>query len=97
MKNDNKTCYKDVHIWVCKEESGFLGEIITFRNLTPTEIEDLFYKDNITCAQMINNMISENNQITMNMSVETREISVIGKEDCGIVDITEMISEEIKN
>jgi secondary thiamine-phosphate synthase enzyme len=31
------------------------------------------------------------------MPVETREISVIGKEDCGIVDITEMISEEVKN
>jgi thiamine phosphate synthase YjbQ (UPF0047 family) len=31
------------------------------------------------------------------MPVETREISVIGKKDCGIVDITEMISEEVKN
>jgi secondary thiamine-phosphate synthase enzyme len=30
------------------------------------------------------------------MPVETREISVTGKKDCGIVDITEMISEEIK-
>jgi secondary thiamine-phosphate synthase enzyme len=31
------------------------------------------------------------------MPVEIREISVTGKEDCGIVDITEMISEEVKN
>lgn len=31
------------------------------------------------------------------MPVETREISVIGKEDCGIADITEMVLEEIKN
>ena len=31
------------------------------------------------------------------MPVETRELSVTGKEDCGIVDITEMISEEIRN
>jgi secondary thiamine-phosphate synthase enzyme len=31
------------------------------------------------------------------MPVETREISVIGKEDCGIVDITEITSEEVKN
>lgn len=31
------------------------------------------------------------------MPVETREISVTGKEDCGIVDITETISEEVKN
>ena len=31
------------------------------------------------------------------MPVETREISVIGKEDCGIVDISEMVSEEVKN
>jgi secondary thiamine-phosphate synthase enzyme len=31
------------------------------------------------------------------MPVETREISVIGKEDCGIVDITEMVSKEVKN
>lgn len=30
------------------------------------------------------------------MPVETREISVSGKEDCGIVDITEMVSEEVK-
>jgi secondary thiamine-phosphate synthase enzyme len=30
------------------------------------------------------------------MPVETREISVVGKEDCGIVNITEMISQEIK-
>lgn len=29
------------------------------------------------------------------MSVETREISVIGKEDCGIIDITEMITKEV--
>jgi secondary thiamine-phosphate synthase enzyme len=31
------------------------------------------------------------------MPVETREISVIGKEDSGIVDITEMVSKEVKN
>jgi secondary thiamine-phosphate synthase enzyme len=31
------------------------------------------------------------------MPVETREIAVIGKEDCGIVDITEITSEETKN
>lgn len=31
------------------------------------------------------------------MPVETREISVVGKEDCGIVDITEMISKQVKN
>ncbi|AKB35898.1 hypothetical protein MSSAC_1308 [Methanosarcina siciliae C2J] len=31
------------------------------------------------------------------MPVETREITVTGKEDCGIVDITEMVSEEVKN
>ncbi|MDY9925892.1 secondary thiamine-phosphate synthase enzyme YjbQ [Methanosarcina sp.] len=31
------------------------------------------------------------------MPVETREISVTGKEDCGIVDITETISKEVKN
>ncbi len=31
------------------------------------------------------------------MHVETREISVVGKEDCGIVDITEIVSKEIKN
>ncbi len=30
------------------------------------------------------------------MPVETREISVLGKEDCGIVDITGMVSEEVK-
>ena len=30
------------------------------------------------------------------MPVETREISVIGKEDCGIVDITGMVAEEVK-
>ena len=30
------------------------------------------------------------------MPVETREISVVGKEDCGIVDITGMVSEEVK-
>lgn len=30
------------------------------------------------------------------MPVETREISVVGKEDCGIVDITRMVSEEVK-
>lgn len=29
------------------------------------------------------------------MSVETREISVIGKEDCGIIDITGMIIKEV--
>ncbi len=29
------------------------------------------------------------------MSVETREISVIGKEDCGIIDITEMITKDV--
>ena len=31
------------------------------------------------------------------MSVETRKISVVGKEDCGIVDITKIVSKEIKN
>ncbi len=31
------------------------------------------------------------------MPVETREISVVGKEDCGIVDITEAVSKEVKN
>lgn len=31
------------------------------------------------------------------MTVETREISVVGKADCGIVDITEMVSKEVKN
>lgn len=31
------------------------------------------------------------------MPVETREISVTGKEDCGIIDITEMVSEEVKS
>ena len=31
------------------------------------------------------------------MPVETREISVTGKEDCGIVDITEIVSREVKN
>jgi len=31
------------------------------------------------------------------MPVETREISVKGKEDCGIVNITEMVSEEVKS
>lgn len=30
------------------------------------------------------------------MPVETREITVTGKEDCGIVDITEMVSEEVR-
>ncbi len=30
------------------------------------------------------------------MPVETREISVFGNEDCGIVDITEMVSKEVK-
>jgi secondary thiamine-phosphate synthase enzyme len=30
------------------------------------------------------------------MPVETKEISVVGKENCGIVDITEMVSKEIK-
>ena len=30
------------------------------------------------------------------MPVETKQISVIGKEDCGIVDITEMVSNEVK-
>ncbi len=30
------------------------------------------------------------------MLVETKEISVIGKKDCGIVDITEIVSNEIK-
>jgi secondary thiamine-phosphate synthase enzyme len=31
------------------------------------------------------------------MPVETREISVIGKEDCGIVDITEITLQEVKS
>ena len=31
------------------------------------------------------------------MPVETREISVIGKADCGIVNINEIVSKEIKN
>ena len=31
------------------------------------------------------------------MPVETREISVIGKEDCGIVNITEMVEEQVRS
>jgi secondary thiamine-phosphate synthase enzyme len=31
------------------------------------------------------------------MPVETREISVTAKEDCGILNITEMVSKEVKN
>jgi secondary thiamine-phosphate synthase enzyme len=31
------------------------------------------------------------------MPVETKEIAVIGKEDCGIVDITEEVSDAVKN
>jgi secondary thiamine-phosphate synthase enzyme len=31
------------------------------------------------------------------MPVETREISVVGKADCGIVDITETVSKEVRN
>lgn len=31
------------------------------------------------------------------MPVETREISVIGKEDCGVVDITGTVSSEVRN
>ncbi|HEY9205090.1 MAG TPA: secondary thiamine-phosphate synthase enzyme YjbQ [Candidatus Methanoperedens sp.] len=31
------------------------------------------------------------------MPVETKEISVIGREDCGIVDITETISDAVRN
>lgn len=31
------------------------------------------------------------------MPVETREISVVGKADCGIVNITEIVSKEVKN
>jgi secondary thiamine-phosphate synthase enzyme len=31
------------------------------------------------------------------MPVETRETSVVGKKDCGIVNITEIVSKEIKN
>lgn len=31
------------------------------------------------------------------MPVETREISVTGKKDCGIVNITEIVSKEVKN
>ncbi len=31
------------------------------------------------------------------MPLETKEISVTGKEDCGIVDITEKVSDAIKN
>jgi len=34
-------CAGDKHIWTCKEESGFLNEIITFRSLTPEEITNL--------------------------------------------------------
>ena len=30
------------------------------------------------------------------MPIETREITVTGKEDCGIVDITKMVSEEVR-
>lgn len=30
------------------------------------------------------------------MPVDSREISVTGKEDCGIVDVTEMLSEEVR-
>jgi secondary thiamine-phosphate synthase enzyme len=31
------------------------------------------------------------------MPVETREISVVGKADCGIVDITETVSKEVRS
>ncbi len=31
------------------------------------------------------------------MSVETKEISVTGKEDCGIIDITEKVADEVEN
>ena len=31
------------------------------------------------------------------MSVETKEISIAGKEDCGIIDITEKVSDAVKN
>ncbi len=31
------------------------------------------------------------------MPVETKEISVTGKEDCGIIDITEKVSDAVKN
>ncbi|HEY9204725.1 MAG TPA: YjbQ family protein, partial [Candidatus Methanoperedens sp.] len=31
------------------------------------------------------------------MPVETKEISVIGKADCGIVDITEKVSDAVRN
>lgn len=31
------------------------------------------------------------------MPVETKEISVVGKKDCGIIDITEKVSDAVKN
>lgn len=38
----NKVKYaSDEHIWICKEESGFLNEITAFRSLTPTDITNL--------------------------------------------------------
>src|SRR3972149_6773013 len=33
----------------------------------------------------------------LSMPVETKEISVMGKEDCGIIDITENVSDAVKN
>lgn len=43
MMTNNQT----EHIWVCKEESGFLSEIVTFRRLTPVEINKLNTNKNI--------------------------------------------------
>ncbi|MBU3979369.1 hypothetical protein KKE68_06775 [Patescibacteria group bacterium] len=38
---DKVKCAENNHLWVCKEESGFLNEIITFQSLTPEEITNL--------------------------------------------------------
>lgn len=38
---DKVNCEADDHIWACKEESGFLNEITTFRALSATEISNL--------------------------------------------------------
>jgi hypothetical protein len=47
MKNNQTDICSDGHVWVCKEESGFLGEIETFRYLTLVEIDKLKANKNI--------------------------------------------------
>jgi hypothetical protein len=47
MKNNQTDICSDGHVWVCKEESGFLGEIETFRYLTSVEINNLNSSKNI--------------------------------------------------